>query len=203
MVPCPGPFRRRLETWSIWVRNNLDDTRREIDCRITFCSHIILALSTETISLRLNFFSGAIPDVFAAMPRLNFFDLSDNELSGNIPSTIFLSPDLEIVYLANNTLSGPIPPSYSTPPNLKDLYLDGNQLTGTIPGLAQPGQLTHLQEFLLQLNNLGGSMPASVCQLTEFGQGGRLIRLFADCGGADPKVGCDFPTCCDRCFPES
>ena len=98
--------------------------------------------------------------------------------------------------MANCSLTGTIPRRYSDPPILRDLYLNGNELTGTIPSIGS-GDLEQLNEFLVQDNNLIGPMPSSVCNLRD---NFILDDLFADCGGEDPPIICDFPDCCNRCY---
>jgi Leucine Rich Repeat len=150
------------------------------------------------VSLRLNdnFWVGTIPDVYEDYDRLEFFDISNNQLTGIIPRSIFSIPTVRFIYMSNCSLSGTIPREYSDPPILRDLYLDGNELTGTVPSIGS-GDLEQLNEFLLHNNMLIGVMPSSVCNLRdEF----ILDDLFADCGGEDPVIDCDFPDCCNRCF---
>lgn len=130
------------------------------------------------------------------MKQLDYVDLANNGFTGTIPKSLFDVPTLRLLYLSNNTLSGTIPATYSKPASLKDLYLDGNGLTGTLPD-AGVGTLQNLTEFLLQFNFLSGSMPASVCDLI---QSDTLENLFSDCGGDNPEIICEFPSCCNRCF---
>jgi hypothetical protein len=151
-----------------------------------------------SVSLRLNdnFWVGTIPNVYEGYERLQFFDVSNNQLTGSIPSSIFSVPTVQFVYMSNCSLSGSIPRQYSDPPILRDLYLNGNELTGTVPSIGS-GDLELLNEFLLQGNRLVGVMPSSVCSLRiEF----TLDDLFSDCGGKNPQFICDFPDCCNRCF---
>lgn len=144
-----------------------------------------------------NFISGQIPDVFSNFQQLDFFDVSNAGLSGSIPESLFAVSTLRIAYLSNNTIGGTIPSVIADPPLLKDLYLDGNGLTGTVPDI-QANQLTNLNELLLQFNFLTGSMPDSICALRQ--DAGNLDDLFADCGGLNPEIFCEYSVCCNRCF---
>jgi hypothetical protein len=137
-----------------------------------------------------NTFIGTIPPIGA--PTLQFFDVRFNLLSGDIPSSIFASPDaLEAVYLQGNSLTGTIP-DFSGASVLVDLYLSGNALTGTIPE-APVGSLPAFEEFLVDNNDIEGTMPQSICALPS------ITDLWADC--APPaEIVCD---CCTRCFPEA
>ena len=144
-----------------------------------------------------NFISGSIPDVFSEYKRLDFFDISNALLTGPIPETLFDIPSLRLVYMSNNTLNGTIPATFSKPPLLRDLYLNGNKLSGTVPSI-EPGQLPDFNEFLFHFNNITGTIPAALCDLRT--NNGNLDDLFADCGGLNPEIVCEFPTCCNRCF---
>lgn len=157
-----------------------------------------LTLTTEKFVINNNFFRGTLPDVFDAFDRLETIDVFANSLTGTIPASIFDVPTLRLAYLSNNTFTGTIPNTYSRPPLLRDLYLDGNGLTGTIPPLLQANDLQDLNELLLQNNFLTGIVPSSICDLR--GDTGDLDDLFVDCAGDNPRVQCNFPTCCNRCF---
>ena len=158
------------------------------------CSSI--TVTAVNLQLNDNFWTGAIPDVFENYLKLDFFDISNTMLTGTIPKTIFSIPTIRLVYMSKCNLDGTIPPQFADSPVLRDLYLDGNQLTGTIPPI-KSGQLERLNEFLLQDNMIGGSMPDSICSLrAEF----ILDDLWTDCGGVSPEIECDFPECCNRCF---
>jgi Leucine-rich repeat (LRR) protein len=139
--------------------------------------------------------SEEIPNVFVGFAALEDFDLSGNLHTGPIPDSIFDSPALKRVYLNNNGLTGSIPINYSNPPNLEDLFLSSNSLIGTVPEI-DPGDLLQLDEFLIQENDLTGSMPQSICDLRT---AGALTNLFADCGGPDPQIECEFDVCCTLC----
>ena len=126
---------------------------------------------------------------------MQYVDFSNNALLGEIPASIFNVPSLELLYLNGNMLSGTIPANYGNPPRLRDLYFYQNNLMGTIPPIA-PGQLEVLTEFLLEENDLTGTMPASICALRGLEEDQDLARLTADCAGAVPMVECD---CCTAC----
>lgn len=151
----------------------------------------------ENLILNDNFFSGTLSEsLFQNNSPLRFIDLSNNRfISGTIPSSLFALPLVRNIYLSNCTLTGTIPQTYSTPPNLRDLFIDGNNLDGTVPEIA-PGELTELNEFLLQNNEITGIMPDSVCSLRD-DTIGSLDDLWADCASTPPEIQCD---CCTRCF---
>jgi hypothetical protein len=145
--------------------------------------------------------SGFIPSEIGNLLNLTFLDLSTNEaIIGNLPSQLFDLPNIEVIYLSNCTLTGTIPSTYGNPPLLRDLYLNGNFFAGAIPEIAS-GQLENLEEFLVYENAFTGSMPASICALRDNSTTPFLEDLWADCAGETPLIQCDFPACCNRCFP--
>lgn len=150
----------------------------------------------ENLIINNNFLSGQIPDVFQNLNNLDYVDAANNLFFGSIPESIFDASALRLLYLSNNTLSGTIPPTFSKPIDLRDLYLDGNSLIGTVPEVGA-GTLQNLNEFLVHFNFLSGSIPASICDLVD---AGTLEDVFSDCGGDNPEILCDFPSCCNRCF---
>jgi Leucine rich repeat len=162
-----------------------------ISHRCWFMSSVDLS---EVLSLSNNKLSGAPRDAFDRLVKLESISLDGNLFNGTIPHSIFKIPNITLVYLSNNMFNGTIPSNYADAENLRDLYLDGNIITGTIPS-NKAGQLTMLNELLLEKNYLNGTMPASICDLFN----GTLQDLFADCGtnSTAAQVEC---SCCTQCF---
>jgi hypothetical protein len=93
---------------------------------------------------------------------------------------------------------GPLPDNYGSSPVLRDLYIYDNMLNGGIPPISG-SQLVTLQEFLMQNNQLTGTMPASICALRIPNGNGILEDLWADCESVNeqpPEVECE---CCTQC----
>lgn len=133
-------------------------------------------------------------DAFAPLQALETIDLADNNMVGPIPSSLFDLPEIRLIYLTNNQFTGEIPGNYGSADKLRDLYIDGNLLNGMIPPI-DDGQLPNLNEFLLQDNDLTGTMPESICALRA--PAGMLEDLWADCDNASgPEVTCP---CCTQC----
>lgn len=147
-----------------------------------------------------NALAGTIRDGFDQFEKLDFADFKNNAFTGTLPASIFNIPTMRILYFNNNSLEGTIPLNYGSSPVLRDLFLSGNNLSGTIPDI-EPEQLTTLTEFLVNDNQLSGTMPPSICQLRMEGVG-ILDDLWSDCGPlAEPRLECDIPECCTVCFP--
>lgn len=163
---------------------------------IFIVSHVLVSVF---FLLANNTFDGDFPNVFTGFSSLEFFDITNNGFTGNFPDSIFDSPDaLTIVYVRDNAFTGELPASYATASQMRDFFINGNGFTGTVPPI-EDGQLTELNEFLLQDTNLEGTMPESICNLRTSGV---LEDLWSDCR-PPAEIECSLPDCCTRCFPEA
>lgn len=155
----------------------------------------------ELLSISNNNFTGTLVDSFGSFDILDTLDMGQNSFSGTVPATIFSASSLRLLYLSKNRFTGNIPANFGSALKLRDLYLNDNQLVGQIPPIL-PGQLQNLTEFLLQSNSLTGTMPESICVLTEDGASGVLEDLWSDCQIIDgaAEVSC---TCCTQCIFET
>ena len=157
-----------------------------------FSTHFLFVCVLENIPefflVDKNEFIGTIRDSFEPFSALEFADFSSNQLTGTLPSSIFDVPKIEILYFFENSISGSLPPNYANAQFLRDLWINENQITGTVPSI-QPGQLEHFTEFLLENNDIVGTMPASICALRVVD----LVTLSADCHG---DLECE---CCTAC----
>ncbi|OUM58366.1 hypothetical protein PIROE2DRAFT_16373 [Piromyces sp. E2] len=98
----------------------------------------------ETVDLRDNGLSGAIPESIGKLTNLTKLNLSGNNLSGPIPESIGNLTELTTLELSNNNISGTIPNSII---NLTKLTknLSRNPLSGKIPNLKNNTKLTSCQ----------------------------------------------------------
>jgi Leucine-rich repeat (LRR) protein len=103
---------------------------------------------------------GQISPSVGNLTFLQFLILPTNSFSGEIPPSIGRLHYLRTIYLTNNTLQGKIP-NFSNCTNLKVLQLDSNNLVGKFPNLP-----THLRELHLYQNNLTGTIPSSLANIT-------------------------------------
>ncbi|CAL4944009.1 unnamed protein product [Urochloa decumbens] len=111
----------------------------------------------NTLSLRLNGLSGALPDDIANAAALRNVFLNGNRLSGGFPQGILGIQGLVRLALDGNDLSGPIPAALGNLTHLKALLLENNRFSGEIPDLKLP-----LQQFNVSYNQLNGSIPAAL-----------------------------------------
>uniref|UniRef100_A0A0E0HGP4 Leucine-rich repeat-containing N-terminal plant-type domain-containing protein n=1 Tax=Oryza nivara TaxID=4536 RepID=A0A0E0HGP4_ORYNI len=90
--------------------------------------------------------------------RVNSLDLSNR---GEIPLSLGHLHHLQTLYLSNNTLEGRIP-DFTNCSSLEILLLNGNHLAGQLNN-SFPSQL---QNLLLAENNLTGTIPSSLANIT-------------------------------------
>ncbi|KAJ1275043.1 hypothetical protein BS78_05G106500 [Paspalum vaginatum] len=107
--------------------------------------------------------SGRVPSL-ANLLRLQYVDLSQNNLEGPIPlSDGNILPNLQTLELRDNAFTGTIPASIFTLPQLQNLDFSMNRLSGHIEEFKNPS--TTLEEISLFSNNLSGTIPTSFSQL--------------------------------------
>ncbi|CAL4897942.1 unnamed protein product [Urochloa decumbens] len=128
---------------------------------------------------------GPISPSLGNLTFLTNLSLSSNRFTGQIPPSLGHLHHLQRLYLSNNTLEGIIS-DFTNCSNLKALWLNGNNLVGQFPGLPP-----HLQELNLALNNLTGTIPSSLANITT------LLRFscaFNNIKGNIPNEFAKFPS---------
>ncbi|PRQ47150.1 putative leucine-rich repeat-containing, plant-type, leucine-rich repeat domain, L [Rosa chinensis] len=135
--------------------------------------HWIANVSNNFVNIQLssNLLKGPIPDVFTSMLSLVALDLSYNQLEGGIPEGFQNLCSLESLTLLSNSLSENIIDSIKTlscaENTLETLNLRENQFWGSLPNLKR---FSKLRELDLSSNQLNGSLPESVGQLSSLEQ---------------------------------
>nr|CAB3486534.1 unnamed protein product [Digitaria exilis] len=109
----------------------------------------------RNLSLATNRFTGQIPESLGHLRRLQSLYLSNNSLQGIIPSFANCS-DLRVIWLDSNELTGGLP--RDLPLGLEELILSLNNLVGTIPSTL--GNITLLNKFICMFNSLDGASQA-------------------------------------------
>ncbi|EUC46721.1 hypothetical protein COCMIDRAFT_92165 [Bipolaris oryzae ATCC 44560] len=87
----------------------------------------------EVLMVRVNRFSGFIPDMFANAKHLRAASFLENQFVGSIPASLTKVQSLEELSFATNNLTGTIPVGFGILPNLTAVDFSWNQLTGTVP----------------------------------------------------------------------
>ena len=115
-----------------------------------------LPAGLQYLSLSANKLSGTVDQVLPRLARLNFLDLSMNQLEGPIPPAVFALP-LSVLQLQRNFFAGPVQPSSDVTIPVVDLSY--NRFWGQLsPLLAGVGQL------YLNNNRFTGEVPSRLVQ---------------------------------------
>mmetsp|Transcript_52261 Transcript_52261/g.62965 ORF Transcript_52261/g.62965 Transcript_52261/m.62965 type:complete len:599 (+) Transcript_52261:208-2004(+) len=121
----------------------------------------------SSIELQHNLLTGTLPyEIGLRHPRLNYFDVSNNQIGGTIPNSISKLIQLQTLGLADNKFSGTIPSSIGNLRGMIFLFLNGNKLLGTIPPELAATD-SPMAELWLQHNLLSGTIPAALSELAE------------------------------------
>jgi hypothetical protein len=132
--------------------------------------------------------------------------LSNNKFSGTIPATFVDAPELRDLYLDRNKLTGTIPnvPAGKLQTMRKCRVCDVypyllNCISSHMFSLIYHVSFIWAEEFLVDENDLVGTMPAGMCSLRT----GLLETLWSDCAipPDPPEVTCaqGCCTCCEDC----
>ncbi|WVY90731.1 hypothetical protein V8G54_036245 [Vigna mungo] len=110
---------------------------------------------------------GEIPTQIGRLKRLQLLDLSHNNLNGQIPEHLTNCSKLEVINFLYNKLSGKLPSWFGggTMTRLNKLLLGANDLVGTIP--PSLGNLSSLQNITVARNHLVGSIPDVLGRLSN------------------------------------
>lgn len=141
----------------------------------------------EVLDMHNNLLSGTMPS-FEGMKRLQYLDVSVNQLEGTLPYDLALLPELEYMSFSRNRFHGALEPSFGSLPVLSKFEAWKNNLDGTIPvsfwtsstlqkldlrsnsltGLlgTDLALLTSMQELRLSANQLEGTIPEQIGKIT-------------------------------------
>ncbi|CAM0955552.1 unnamed protein product [Alopecurus aequalis] len=125
--------------------------------------------SLQYLSLAANHLTGTVDSVLPRLTRLNFLDLSMNQLDGPIPPSVFTLP-LSVLQLQRNFFSSPVQPTSDVTIPVVDLSY--NRFYGSLsPLLAGIGQL------YLNNNRFTGDVPSRLVQELVGNGGLQLLYL--------------------------
>nr|XP_043618957.1 probable LRR receptor-like serine/threonine-protein kinase At1g53430 [Erigeron canadensis] len=108
--------------------------------------------------------TGTLPEEFANLTFLQEIELSRNYINGTIPAR-FGQLRINFMSLLGNRISGPIPEVIGDISTLEELVIEDNLLGGPLP--QSIGRLTRLRRFLASANNFTGTIPESYGKLTN------------------------------------
>ncbi|XP_059644676.1 probable leucine-rich repeat receptor-like protein kinase At1g35710 [Cornus florida] len=116
------------------------------------------------LQLSYNELTGMLPLSMANLTELLELDISYNELTGMMPLSMVNLTQLLQLDISNNSISGSIPPEIRNLKNLEYLDLSYNNFTGPI--FSYIANLTRLQFIYLNSNHFNGSVPPTIANLT-------------------------------------
>ena len=95
--------------------------------------------------------------------RVEWLNLSSNNLCGTIPESIGDLACLERLILNDNAITGTLPEQMTSMKELRDLYVGSNQLEGPLPDWL--GHMQNLKRLALYNNLFSGEVPNSILEL--------------------------------------
>ena len=179
----------------------------EFDCSYTLISGGLVGSNFAGLN-RLNYllmdgnaYNASVPTEFGALPKLQYFYISDAFVSGDLSymqgmpaiyeNWIDVNPGLTgpvfsfigaLSTLASfsvtaNSLTGTLPTELGNLAAMVQMWYYDNNIRGTIP--SEIGNLVRMKTLELEGNALTGTMPSQICART--GSFGLLTNLGADC----------------------
>ncbi|KAL3538847.1 hypothetical protein ACH5RR_002213 [Cinchona calisaya] len=115
---------------------------------------LYLLTNLQTLILRFNSFSGAVPPSLTTLKSLESLDLSHNDLSGSLPDSLSELGSLRRLDFSFNKLAGSLP---KLPVNLIELAIKANSLSGSLYNSSFDG-LTQLEVVELSENSFAGTI---------------------------------------------
>ncbi|XP_055800481.1 LRR receptor-like serine/threonine-protein kinase FLS2 [Solanum dulcamara] len=110
--------------------------------------------------------TGIIPPSIGNATKMMNFSLFGNRVSGNIPKEVINLSQLADLYLIDNQLTGSIPAEPFNISSLRVVSLYNNSLSGRL--LLDEGNIvSNLKVLSISYNQISGSIPSNICQLTE------------------------------------
>ncbi|KAL6206198.1 hypothetical protein ACLB2K_023447 [Fragaria x ananassa] len=165
-ISTQQPFSLSLNVAHDWVPGFKLDSLHIVDCRVGPAFGMWLRSQTELTHLRLRNtgISDSIPEEWflTISSKLTCVDLSNNQIRGKLPFHMN-SPSLYYIDLNHNEFEGPLP-QWSSPASYLDLR--SNSFSGPIPSNYDQ-LLPNLEELSLSDNNLSGSIPPSLCNMSS------------------------------------
>ncbi|KAL6206203.1 hypothetical protein ACLB2K_023452 [Fragaria x ananassa] len=166
-ITTEQPFSLSLNVAHDWVPPFKLDSLDIVNCTVGPAFGMWLRSQTELTNLRLTNtgISDSIPEEWflTISSKLTLVDLSNNQIRGKLPFHMN-SPSLEYIDLNHNEFEGPLPQWSSDAADYLDLR--SNSFSGPIPSNYDQ-LLPNLAELYLSDNNLSGSIPPSLCNMSS------------------------------------
>ncbi|XP_076935153.1 putative LRR receptor-like serine/threonine-protein kinase At1g56140 [Bidens hawaiensis] len=150
--PIPASFSNLTSLKSLRI-SDLQNVSSSLDFITTLRNLTDLVIRNALVS-------GPIPSDIIQLQKLNYMDLSFNNINGSLPRTLMNMSSLISLFLGNNSLSGSLLPEKR--PNLLNIDLSYNQLSGSFPRWAT------LNWANLQLNLVANNLIFSSTNISTF-----------------------------------
>ncbi|WOH05871.1 hypothetical protein DCAR_0625294 [Daucus carota subsp. sativus] len=133
-----------------------------VTCNCSFSNNTLCHI--VSIVVKAQNLSGRLPAAeLLGLPFLQDIDFTRNYLNGSLPPE-WGSSQLVNISLIGNRLTGSIPKQFGNITTLQQLVLEYNQLSGPIP--PELGSLPAIKRILLSSNNFTGELPVTLAKLT-------------------------------------
>ncbi|VVA38009.1 PREDICTED: probable LRR receptor [Prunus dulcis] len=130
------------------------------------------------LALGSNNLSGTIPPSIYNLSALHTFAVPLNQIQGSLPLDLGKTlPNLQTFIIGYNHFFGSLPPSLSNATSLRLFQVQGNKLTGQVPDFRK---LHNLQRFTIQQNRLGSGTDGDLSFLSDLTNATELEYLIME-----------------------
>ena len=136
----------------------LNEINGSIPSALCQCSKLELLLLNE------NRLTGPLPEDLGNLSAVDLLYLYENHLSGTVPDSLQAMSEATVFGFSNNNLWGTLPSEIGNLQKMEILDVSFNALDGPIPNLSN---FSHLQYFMIHVNQFSGPFPAEIVQLTN------------------------------------
>ncbi|CAN6443549.1 unnamed protein product [Victoria cruziana] len=145
-----------------WNTPGSTSVMNNVTCDCSFANRTVCHV--VILKLKTQNLTGVLPEELSNLPFLQQLDLTRNYLNGSIPPSWGSLPLVSLSTMVNR-ISGPIPKEIGNITTLQELVLESNRLEGTLP--PELGNLTSLRRMVLSSNYFVGELPSTFARLAN------------------------------------
>jgi Leucine-rich repeat (LRR) protein len=135
----------------------------EMKCKGTLPEDLNMLPELRRLNLRDNAIHGTIPSTYGDWLKMDFLDLSNNQLTGVPWQLTKMSKTLQELWLGHNKFEGAVHFYLSKMSNLQALDLSNNQISGAIP--KEVKNLQMLKALFMENNRISGKFASELCDI--------------------------------------